>query len=113
MSPASRGRTLAPAEMRRVRRDPRFRAALAERNPGPTWRAEGLCLKHDPDMFFPHAAQDPRPALAVCGHCPVSGACLATALEVGDCEGVWGGTTADERRTMRGAWVVDVPDATT
>lgn len=109
MSPAGRSRTVAPAEIRRVRRDPRFRAALTARNPDPTWRTDGLCLKHDPDLFFPHAAQDPRPALAVCGRCEVQAACLAAALDVGDCDGVWGATTPEERRAMRGAWVADGP----
>jgi hypothetical protein len=34
----------------------------------------------------------------------VQGACLAWALNVGDCHGVWGGTTPRERRAMLVAW---------
>jgi hypothetical protein len=34
----------------------------------------------------------------------VQGACLAWALEVGDCHGVWGATTPRERRAMLVAW---------
>jgi hypothetical protein len=43
-------------------------------------------------------------AIGLCGRCPVAGACLAWALSVGDCHGVWGGTTARERRAMLVAW---------
>ena len=43
-------------------------------------------------------------AIELCGRCPVAGACLAWALGVGDCHGVWGGTTARERRAMLIAW---------
>lgn len=32
------------------------------------------------------------------------GPCLAWALQVGDCHGVWGGTTPRERRAMLVAW---------
>ncbi len=43
-------------------------------------------------------------ATELCARCPVAGACLAWALSVGDCHGVWGGTTARERRAMLVAW---------
>jgi hypothetical protein len=43
-------------------------------------------------------------AIELCARCPVAGACLAWALSVGDCHGVWGGTTARERRAMLVAW---------
>ena len=110
MSPAGRPRVLAPAEMRKVRRDPRFRAAVEARCPDPSWRTGGLCLQQDPELFFPHAAQDPQPAVEICQRCPVLGPCLATARETGACDGVWGATTVDERRTMRGAWLAGTPD---
>jgi WhiB family redox-sensing transcriptional regulator len=41
-------------------------------------------------------------AKAVCAGCPVRSACLVFALER-DLEGVWGGTTEDERRALRAA----------
>jgi len=40
----------------------------------------------------------------------VQGACLAWALDAGDCHGVWGATTARERRAMAPVWRGD-PEA--
>jgi hypothetical protein len=91
--------------VRRARRDPRFRAAVAERFPVDGWRARGLCVQQDPELFFPTVADDHAPAIAVCRACPVRGACLAAALDCGECDGVWGATTAEERRPMRQAWM--------
>jgi hypothetical protein len=65
----------------------------------------------DPETFFPAPLEAADTAVALCGRCPVSGACLAWALRVGDCHGVWGGTTARERRAMLVAWRTEVqPD---
>lgn len=100
----TRALTSVPAA-RQVRRDIRFRQAMAARTVAVDWRSEGLCLRHDPELFFPNAAEDPAPALAICRTCPVAGPCLAAALEAGECDGVWGGTTPDERRRMRQVWV--------
>jgi WhiB family redox-sensing transcriptional regulator len=94
----------APEAVRRVRRDPRFRAALDHRIPEAEWRSRGECLRHDPELFFPNAAEDPVEALKVCATCEVAGACLAAALDSGECDGVWGATTPEERRAMRAAW---------
>jgi WhiB family redox-sensing transcriptional regulator len=94
----------APELVRRVRRDPRFRAALESRIPEAQWRSRGECLKHDPELFFPNAAEDPADALEICATCEVVGACLAAALDAGECDGVWGATTPEERRPMRAAW---------
>lgn len=96
---------LAPNLTRVVRRDPRFRAAEDQRVPAPDWRSQGECLRHDPETFFPNAAEDPGPALDICGRCAVIGPCLAAALDSGECDGVWGGTTPEERRTMRDVWL--------
>jgi hypothetical protein len=62
----------------------------------------------DPETFFPAPLEPADTAVALCGRCPVSGACLAWALSVGDCHGVWGGTTARERRAMLVAWRTEV-----
>ncbi len=104
----SRTVTLDPSQARRVRRDPRFRRALAERIVDPDWRSRGLCLHSDPEAFFPNPTDDPGPALAVCARCPVPGSCLAAALDAGDSDGVWGGTTVEERRAMRPVWLEEV-----
>jgi hypothetical protein len=96
----------APDAVRRVRRDPRFRAAIASRIPEVEWRSRGECLRHDPELFFPNAAEDPGEALRICSGCEVLGPCLAAALDSGECDGVWGATTPDERRAMRAAWTI-------
>ena len=94
----------APDLVRRVRRDARFRAAADHRVPDPSWRSKGACLQHDPETFFPNAAEDPAPALEICRTCTVLGPCLAAALDSGECDGVWGATTPEERRPMRDVW---------
>lgn len=58
----------------------------------------------DPETFFPAPSEPADAALAMCRSCDVQGACLAWALEAGDCNGVWGATTPRERRAMLVAW---------
>jgi WhiB family redox-sensing transcriptional regulator len=41
-------------------------------------------------------------AKTICRRCPVRGDCLAHALADDSLVGVWGGTTPDERRALRG-----------
>ncbi|MDD1062702.1 WhiB family transcriptional regulator [Streptomyces cocklensis] len=72
------------------------------------WRAQGLCLREDPDLFFPVgginsglAVLQTDEAKAVCRRCPVTRQCLAWAIDVGPVEGIWGCTTEGERRAMR------------
>lgn len=98
-----------PDALRQARRDPRYRAAqearaALDRSAEQRWRTAGLCLQLDPEVFFPATGEEAAPALAVCRGCSVRAACLAAALEHGECDGVWGATTADERRAMRALW---------
>jgi WhiB family transcriptional regulator, redox-sensing transcriptional regulator len=72
------------------------------------WRDGSLCLREDPDLFFPvgnirsgRTALQIDEAKAVCRRCPVAEQCLSWAVDVGPVEGIWGGTTEGERRTMR------------
>jgi hypothetical protein len=58
----------------------------------------------DPETFFPAPSEPADTAIALCRTCDVQGACLAWALDVGDCHGVWGATTPRERRAMLVAW---------
>jgi WhiB family redox-sensing transcriptional regulator len=72
------------------------------------WATRAACQTADPDVFFPisaTAAADPviRAARAVCARCPVRGACAEFALEHRELQGIWGGTTEDERRRLRRA----------
>lgn len=70
------------------------------------WREAGACASVDPDLFFPisaagkAAAQIAR-AQRVCAGCRVRRECLDFALATGETEGIWGGTTPDERIRVR------------
>jgi WhiB family transcriptional regulator, redox-sensing transcriptional regulator len=74
------------------------------------WMSRGACQRADPELFFPIATTGPAlqqisAAKAVCGRCSVRASCLSYALETLQ-EGIWGGTTSDERRPMhrRSGW---------
>ena len=70
--------------------------------PGP-WIADARCAETDPDIFFPgkwdHAQRNA--AKKICGECEVRLQCLEYALLIQAPHGIWGGLTADERRTIR------------
>jgi WhiB family redox-sensing transcriptional regulator len=82
------------------------------------WRAASACLHTDPDVFFPVAAgtaasKQVARALRICDGCPVKGQCLDFAMRSGEKDGIWGGTTPEERirarrarnrRPVRRAW---------
>jgi WhiB family redox-sensing transcriptional regulator len=66
------------------------------------WRKAGACLAADPDLFFPVAAgtaasQESSRALSLCDGCPVKRQCLDFAMQTGEANGIWGGTTPEER----------------
>ena len=70
------------------------------------WRDRAACRDTDPDLFFPIGNTGPaflqtEEAKAVCRRCPVTDICLQWALDQRQDAGVWGGTSEDERRTMR------------
>lgn len=99
----TRARVPRPQEVAAARRDPRLIRAVTERHDN-AWRTKGVCQTVDPETFFPVPMAPADVAIGLCGRCPVAGSCLAWALSVGDCHGVWGGTTARERRAMLVAW---------
>jgi WhiB family redox-sensing transcriptional regulator len=100
----TRARMPRPHEVAAARRDPRLLRAIEERDEDLTWRVRGVCQSVDPEVFFPAPSEPADAAVALCRTCDVQGACLAWALEVGDCHGVWGATTPRERRAMLVAW---------
>jgi WhiB family redox-sensing transcriptional regulator len=64
--------------------------------------SRGACRGEDPELFFPITAAGPalaqvRSAKAICGRCPVQANCLSYALITGQHDGIWGGTTSEER----------------
>jgi WhiB family redox-sensing transcriptional regulator len=79
-----------------------------------TWREEAACLDVvDEVSFFP----DPEDlvgiaqAKAVCSTCPVAAECLTWAIETNQSEGVWGGHTPHERRSIRRRWIEEIEKA--
>lgn len=63
---------------------------------------QAKCLTEDPDMFFSDDEDEPdwkliKKAKAICALCPVIADCLQMAYEE-EADGIWGGTTARERR---------------
>jgi WhiB family transcriptional regulator, redox-sensing transcriptional regulator len=106
----TRARMPRPHEVAAARSDPRLLRAIQERDEDLAWRARGVCREVDPEVFFPAPSEPADAAVALCQTCDVQGACLAWALEVGDCHGVWGATTPRERRAMLVAWRSELPD---
>jgi WhiB family transcriptional regulator, redox-sensing transcriptional regulator len=71
------------------------------------WRDGAACREVDWDLFFPVGTAGPAlariaEAKQVCLACPVQAQCLDWALGHSITDGVWGGTTAEERRAVRG-----------
>ncbi len=64
------------------------------------WVAYGACRGADPDLFFPGNDDDHGEALRICRGCPVQEECLDYALSARERYGIWGGTTARERRRL-------------
>jgi WhiB family transcriptional regulator, redox-sensing transcriptional regulator len=100
----TRARTPRPHEVEEARHDDRLLRAFRDRGRDPGWRTRGRCQTVDPETFFPAPSESAEAAVALCRTCPVRGSCLAWALEAGDLHGVWGGTTARERRAMAVVW---------
>jgi WhiB family redox-sensing transcriptional regulator len=70
-----------------------------------SWMASGACHGIDPELFFPisvtgRARPQINSAKAICGGCAVSRDCLSYALLTMP-DGIWGGTTREERIAMR------------
>ena len=78
---------------------PTATAARTER----AWQDDARCRQtgDDPDLW--HAPDRPAivAAKGVCAGCPVKAQCLAEAMADPSLTGVWGGTTDDERKSLR------------
>jgi hypothetical protein len=63
----------------------------------PTWHRDAACCDHPcPQWWFPERGDDVESAKAVCSGCPVREVCLDASIH--ELSGVWGGTSARERR---------------
>jgi WhiB family transcriptional regulator, redox-sensing transcriptional regulator len=70
------------------------------------WRDDAACRDADPELFFPIGTTGPalrqvQEAIRICQGCPTRTQCLSWALEHGITDGVWGGTTVEQRRAIR------------
>jgi WhiB family redox-sensing transcriptional regulator len=75
-------------------------------------RSLSLSIEQDDwrDLFFPVGTTGPaieqiETAKAVCRSCDVQRACLEYALVTNQDSGIWGGTSEEERRTLRRQYV--------
>ena len=70
------------------------------------WRVHAACAGVDPEVFLPTRGESFGEALSYCCRCEVRAECLESAFGLGQqAVGVWGGTSARERRTAkRNGW---------
>ena len=71
-----------------------------------SWHHYAACRGENPELFFPIGRSAPavrqlQQAKAVCGQCAVQSLCLEWAMLAGIDDGVWGGLSEDERRTLK------------
>jgi WhiB family transcriptional regulator, redox-sensing transcriptional regulator len=70
------------------------------------WWSRAACSASDPELFFPASSSGSaaltqvRRAKVICAACEIQQACLEYALAAGPIQGVWGGTTEEERRWL-------------
>ena len=81
-------------------------SSLTLANADYTWRRCAICRVSDPDLIFAvgttgYALVQIDRAKLVCGECPVQRDCLDYALETNQDSGIWGGTSEEERRSLR------------
>lgn len=75
-----------------------------------TWMDDAACIGYDPEWWFPddrgvgaNASSPTKAAKAICATCPVQTLCLDYAMRTepgGTKHGIYGGVTADARRTI-------------
>jgi hypothetical protein len=61
------------------------------------------CRTTDPELWFSRSSSDRALAVALCQQCPLRRPCAQYAID-NDERGVWGGTTAADRRSFRDVW---------
>jgi WhiB family redox-sensing transcriptional regulator len=71
-----------------------------------TWRDRAACLDEDPELFFPIGNTGPAliqidEAKAVCRSCQVIETCLKLAIDSGQDNGVFGGLSEEQRRSLK------------
>ena|GEM_PF-1665055 len=80
--------------------------------PGPLtdWKTRAECTGYPNAIFFPGPDAPERVierATAVCSVCPVADDCLQYAFEANQRSGIWGGTTEQQRKSLRRKWLAE------
>ena len=66
-----------------------------------SWHERAACHQHpESEAFFGDERSQKNIAITVCRTCPVVDECLQHALDERETEGVWGGTTPDQRKDL-------------
>lgn len=75
------------------------------------WRVRAACSGYPNTLFFPTSDVVDDGAVerakAVCAVCPVIEDCLEYALETNQRAGIWGGTSEQERKSLRRKWLAE------
>jgi len=72
------------------------------------WKNRAACSGYPNSLFFPStdaSESQLERAVGVCQVCPVTEECLEYAFETNQRAGIWGGTTEDERKSLRRKWL--------
>lgn len=74
------------------------------------WRDAAACRDESSVDFFPDPAELGAISAAkeLCAVCPVAGECLSYAIETNQTDGIWGGHTPKERRSIRRRWLEEI-----
>ena len=67
----------------------------------PAFFDDAICLGAEPSIFDGDSLTDVLEAKKICSACPIQAMCLDWATQTQDA-GVWGGSTPDERKKLRG-----------
>lgn len=63
--------------------------------------SDGACVGLNPGIMFPDSSKDEQIAKMICAECHVRSDCLDEAIANNYTQGIWGGTTASERRALK------------
>ena len=71
-----------------------------------TWLNQARCLNEDPELFFPVGNTGPaleqiEQAKSICRQCNVAANCLEYAIKENQDNGIWGGLSEEERKSLK------------
>jgi len=101
-----RGQRGRRARHRATPRDDQSLADLLGIAAPPAWTADAACAQGHPDAWFPEHGE-PNTLLhatyarRICAACPVRAQCLRMALDNPELEGIWAGTSHNDRKLLR------------